>query len=127
MDGRLVDLAHEVSLRSDGLRAVEPVVLLLLAAVGLVTLAALARLFASTHAQEISLLWARGAAAGSLAGSAQSRPRPRRPSVAWSAFSSPSGWRSSARVRRLRPSSLPSSPSSRWPRRQRASLRCRST
>ena len=70
VDGRLVDVAHEVALRTDGLRAGEPVVLLLLAAVGLVTLAALARLFASTHGQELALLWARGASTGSLAGSA---------------------------------------------------------
>ena len=70
VDGRLVDVAHEVALRTDGLRAGEPVVLLLLAAVGLVTLAALARLFASTHGQELALLWARGASTGSLARSA---------------------------------------------------------
>lgn len=70
VDGRLAAVADEVELRTDGLRAVQPVVLLLLAAVGLVTLTALARLFVSTHAQELSLLWARGASAGALAASA---------------------------------------------------------
>lgn len=67
VEGRLPDVAHEVALRTDGLRSVEPVVLLLLGVVGLVTLAALARLFAATHAQELSLLWARGASSVSLA------------------------------------------------------------
>ena len=88
VDGRLVDVAHEVALRTDGLRAGEPVVLLLLAAVGLVTLAALARLFASTHGQELALLWARGASTGSLAGQRRSRPLSPPPwvarSVPWS-------------------------------------------
>ncbi|WP_296602120.1 hypothetical protein [Nocardioides sp.] len=70
VDGRLPDVAHEVALRTDGLRSVEPVVLLLLAVVGLVTLAALARLFAATHAQELSLLWARGASSAALSRSA---------------------------------------------------------
>ena len=70
VDGRLVEVSHEVALRTDGLRAGEPVVLLLLAAVGLVTLAALARLFTSSHGQELALLWARGASTGSLARSA---------------------------------------------------------
>ena len=67
-DGRLVDVADQVALRTAGLRAVEPVVLLLLGTVGLVTLAALARLFASTHSEELDLLWARGASPGTLGG-----------------------------------------------------------
>ncbi|CAI9399567.1 ABC transporter permease [Nocardioides sp. T2.26MG-1] len=70
VDGGLPAVAREVALRTDGLRSAEPVVLLLLAVVGLVTLAALARLFAATHAQELSLLWARGASSVSLARSA---------------------------------------------------------
>lgn len=70
VDGRILNVAHEVALRTDGLRAVQPAVVVLLAAVGLVAIAALARLFVTTHAAELSLLWARGAASGALAGSA---------------------------------------------------------
>ena len=91
VDGRLVDVAHEVALRTDGLRAGEPVVLLLLAAVGLVTLAALARLFVSTHAQELALLWARGASPARWRGRPRWRPPPPRPSVARSVRSAAVG------------------------------------
>lgn len=61
--GRFKRTALELGIRVDGLRAIEPVALLLLAAIGLVTLVELARLLTTTRAAEIALLWSRGASA----------------------------------------------------------------
>ncbi len=61
--GRFKRTALELGIRVDGLRAIEPVALLLLAAIGLVTLIELARLLTTTRAAEIALLWSRGASA----------------------------------------------------------------
>jgi hypothetical protein len=61
--GRFKLTALELGARVDALRAVEPVALLLLAAIALVTLAELGRLLTTTRANEIALLWSRGASA----------------------------------------------------------------
>src|SRR5690606_40608804 len=58
--GRLKNTVADLGARVDGLRAIEPVVLLLLAAAALVALLELGRLLASNRAREIALLWARG-------------------------------------------------------------------
>lgn len=58
--GRLKNTIAELDARVDGLRAIEPVVLLLLTAAALVALLELGRLLASDRAREIALLWARG-------------------------------------------------------------------
>lgn len=52
----------------DGLRAIEPVALLLLAAAGILTLAELARLLAASRSEETALLWARGASPSDVSG-----------------------------------------------------------
>ncbi|HTL40171.1 MAG TPA: hypothetical protein VL294_01700, partial [Pseudolysinimonas sp.] len=61
--GRFKRSAIELGTRVDGLQAIQPVVLLLLAAIALVTLAELGRLLTTTRAPEIALLWSRGASA----------------------------------------------------------------
>lgn len=58
--GRLKNTVADLGARVDGLRAIEPVVVLLLAAAALVALLELGRLLASNRAREIALLWARG-------------------------------------------------------------------
>jgi hypothetical protein len=58
--GRLRNTVADLDARVDGLRAIEPVVVLLLAAAALVALLELGRLLASNRAREIALLWARG-------------------------------------------------------------------
>jgi hypothetical protein len=65
--GRLRAAARELQARVDGLRAIQPVVLLLLAAIALVTLAELGRLLTTTRSAELALLWARGATATDIA------------------------------------------------------------
>ncbi len=65
--GRFKLTALELGTRVDALRAVEPVALLLLAAIALVTLAELGRLLTTTRANEIALLWSRGASATDVA------------------------------------------------------------
>jgi len=61
--GRFKRTALELLTRVDGLRAIQPVVLLLLTAIALVTLAELGRLLTTTRSTEIALLWSRGASA----------------------------------------------------------------
>lgn len=61
--GRFKRSALELGTRVDGLQAIQPVVLLLLAAIMLVTLAELGRLLTTTRDSEIALLWSRGASA----------------------------------------------------------------
>ncbi|MCU1417476.1 MAG: FtsX-like permease family protein, partial [Schumannella sp.] len=61
--GRFKRTALELGTRVDGLQAIQPVVLLLLAAIALVTLAELGRLLTTTRSTEIGLLWSRGASA----------------------------------------------------------------
>jgi hypothetical protein len=61
--GRFKRTALELLTRVDGLQAIQPVVLLLLAAIALVTLAELGRLLTTTRDDEIALLWSRGASA----------------------------------------------------------------
>ena len=58
--GGLALTAAAMQSRVDGMRAIEPVVLLLVLAAALVTLAELARLLAADRADEIALLWSRG-------------------------------------------------------------------
>ncbi|MGN6503212.1 MAG: hypothetical protein ACTHKX_09995, partial [Pseudolysinimonas sp.] len=65
--GRFKRSAIELGTRVDGLQAIQPVVLLLLAAIALVTLAELGRLLTTTRATEIALLWSRGASALDIA------------------------------------------------------------
>ena len=61
--GRFKRSAIELGTRVDGLQAIQPVALLLLAAIALVTLAELGRLLTTTRSSEIALLWSRGASA----------------------------------------------------------------
>lgn len=61
--GRLKRTAIDLGSRVDGLQAIQPVVLLLLLAIALVTLAELGRLLTTTRSSEIALLWSRGASA----------------------------------------------------------------
>ncbi|CAN5285491.1 hypothetical protein BH11ACT3_BH11ACT3_15340 [soil metagenome] len=65
--GRFTRTALELNVRVEGLRAIEPVALLLLAAIGLVTLVELSRLLTTTRAAETALLWSRGASAVDVA------------------------------------------------------------
>jgi len=58
--GGLAMTATAMQERVDGMRAIEPVVLLLLLAASLVTLAELSRLLAADRGAEIALLWSRG-------------------------------------------------------------------
>ena len=82
--GRFKLTALELGARVDALRAVEPVALLLLAAIALVTLAELGRLLTTTRANEIALLWSRGASATDVAQDDRDRrPRSRLPSAPW--------------------------------------------
>lgn len=60
-DSDFVRTAEEIGARVAGLDAVEPVVLLLLGALGLATLAQLARLLALERQEETRLIWSRGA------------------------------------------------------------------
>jgi hypothetical protein len=60
---RFVQTADELGVRVSGLTAIEPVVLLLLAAIAVVSLAELGRLLAATRAGETALIWSRGASA----------------------------------------------------------------
>lgn len=64
--GRFKRTALELGSRVDALQAIEPVVLLLLAAIALVTLAELGRLLTTTRSDELALLWSRGASAADL-------------------------------------------------------------
>lgn len=59
-EGAFDDTAGELTTLVDGLFAVRPVALLLLAAVGIIALGELGRLLAAGRAAEISLRWARG-------------------------------------------------------------------
>jgi len=59
--GRLLQTISDVEARVAGLHAAQPVALLLLAAVALVTFAELARLLTALRATETALLWSRGA------------------------------------------------------------------
>jgi hypothetical protein len=61
--GRFKRTAQDLTTRVDALRAIEPVVLLLLGAIALVTLAELGRLLTTTRSTELALLWSRGASA----------------------------------------------------------------
>lgn len=61
--GGFTQSALELGTRVDGQQVIQPVALLLLAAVALVTLAELGRLLTTTRAPEIALLWSRGASA----------------------------------------------------------------
>jgi hypothetical protein len=63
-NGGLAITAAALQTRVDGMRAIEPVVLLLILAAALVTLAELARLLAADRSNEIALLWSRGRSAG---------------------------------------------------------------
>jgi hypothetical protein len=65
--GRFKRAALEIGSRVDALQAIQPVVLLLLAAIALVTLAELGRLLTTTRSTEIALLWSRGATALDIA------------------------------------------------------------
>ena len=67
--GGLALTAAALQSRVDGMRAIEPVVLLLVLAAALVTLAELARLLAADRSSEIALLWSRGRSAGESAAS----------------------------------------------------------
>lgn len=62
--GRLGATIAELDARVDGLRAIEPVVLLVLGAAAVVAALELGRLLAGNRAREIALLWARGRGAG---------------------------------------------------------------
>lgn len=64
---RLVQTLKELEARLDGLRAVQPVVFTLLAAVGLVVMAELVRLLAVTRRRQAELYWSRGASTGAIA------------------------------------------------------------
>jgi ABC-type lipoprotein release transport system permease subunit len=66
--GRFKRTAQELGTRVDALHAIEPVVLLLLGAIALVTLAELGRLLTTTRSTEIALLWSRGASALDIGG-----------------------------------------------------------
>jgi hypothetical protein len=66
--GRFDRTAVDLSARIDALHAVEPVALLLLAGIGLVTLGEMARVLGELRRAETALLWARGASPGGLAG-----------------------------------------------------------
>lgn len=68
--GRLVRTALIVQQRVDALRAVEPVALLVVGAIAIVTLIELARLLCALRAAELRLMWSRGATTRELAGSA---------------------------------------------------------
>jgi len=68
--GRLVRTALIVQQRVDALRAVEPVALLIVSAIAIVTVIELARLLCALRAAELRLMWSRGATARGLAGSA---------------------------------------------------------
>ena len=65
-EGRLVRTAIELQSRLDALSAVKPVALLIIAAIGIVALVELARLLAGLRAEEIQLLWSRGATPANL-------------------------------------------------------------
>lgn len=66
-NGGLTITATAMQARVDGMHAIEPVVLLLILAAALVTLAELARLLAADRSNEIALLWSRGRSAGESA------------------------------------------------------------
>jgi len=68
--GEFIGVAAEVEARVAGLTAVEPVVLLLIGALGLATLGQLARLLALERQVEMRLLWSRGSSGGAFAGRA---------------------------------------------------------
>ncbi len=68
--GGFVDTAREVEASVLGLAAVEPVVLVLIAVLGLATLARLTRLLALDRETEWRLTWSRGASVGALSASA---------------------------------------------------------
>jgi hypothetical protein len=65
--GRFAQTAEVLGVRVTGLAAIQPVVLLLLAAIAIVALAELGRLLAATRAEETALIWSRGASSGDLA------------------------------------------------------------
>jgi hypothetical protein len=66
--GRFAQTAEILGVRVRGLAAIQPVVLLLLAAIAIVALAELGRLLATTRADETALIWSRGASAMDVAG-----------------------------------------------------------
>lgn len=66
--GRLLQTVHDLEAGIAGFRAVEPVALLLLGAIALVTFLELARLLTTLRAAETALLWSRGASALGIAG-----------------------------------------------------------
>ncbi len=61
--GGLTETAAELLARVQGMRAIAPVVLLLVATAAVVTVAELARLAGSSRAPELALLWSRGRSA----------------------------------------------------------------
>lgn len=65
--GRFTQTADILGVRVRGLNAIQPVVLLLLAAIAIVALAELGRLLAATRADETALIWSRGASALDIA------------------------------------------------------------
>lgn len=66
--GRFDRTAIDLAARIDALHAVEPVALLLLAGVGLVTLGEMARVLGELRRSETVLLWARGGSPAGIAG-----------------------------------------------------------
>jgi hypothetical protein len=68
--GRLAAVASEILAQVESLRAVVPVALLTIGAIGLLTVIELARLLTTLRSPESSLLWARGATAPGLAAAA---------------------------------------------------------
>jgi hypothetical protein len=65
--GRFAQTADQLGVRVRGLSAIQPVVLLLLAAIAIVALAELGRLLATNRATETALIWSRGASAADIA------------------------------------------------------------
>ena len=59
--GRLVGTAAEFGTRANALRAVQPVALVIIAAIAVVTIVELARLLAGLRSAELLLMWSRGA------------------------------------------------------------------
>gem|GEM_PF-742868 len=64
--GRLARTINDLQQRVDALRSVEPVALLIIAAIALMTLIQLAGLLGAVRTDEVLLLWSRGATAGAL-------------------------------------------------------------
>lgn len=65
--GRLPLVSRQVLDRLDGLAAVQPLALLVIGAIAVLTLVELARLLSGSRASEVELLWSRGATPGGIA------------------------------------------------------------